>query len=37
VSGVLVDTHIALSALGDPARLSAAERDLLSDHRSTVA
>jgi PIN domain nuclease of toxin-antitoxin system len=31
VSGVLVDTHIALWALGDPARLSAAERDLLID------
>jgi PIN domain nuclease of toxin-antitoxin system len=31
VSGVLVDTHIALLALGDPARLSAAERDLLID------
>jgi PIN domain nuclease of toxin-antitoxin system len=31
VSGVLVDTHIALWALGEPARLSAAERDLLID------
>ncbi|MDX6526573.1 MAG: hypothetical protein QOI43_2084 [Gaiellales bacterium] len=31
MSGVLVDTHIALWALGDPARLSAAERDLLLD------
>jgi PIN domain nuclease of toxin-antitoxin system len=31
VSGVLVDTHIALWALGDPARLSEAERDLLID------
>jgi PIN domain nuclease of toxin-antitoxin system len=31
LSGVLVDTHIALWALGDPARLSAAERDLLLD------
>jgi PIN domain nuclease of toxin-antitoxin system len=31
VSGVLVDTHIALWALGDPARLSAAERALLVD------
>jgi PIN domain nuclease of toxin-antitoxin system len=31
VSGVLVDTHIALLALGDPARLSDAERALLID------
>lgn len=31
MSGVLVDTHIALWALGDPARLSAAERALLID------
>jgi PIN domain nuclease of toxin-antitoxin system len=31
VSGVLVDTHIALWALGDPARLSDAERALLID------
>lgn len=31
MSGVLVDTHIALWALGDPARLSAAERTLLID------
>jgi len=31
VSGVLVDTHIALWALGDPARLSDAERALLVD------
>lgn len=29
MSGVLVDTHIALWALGDPARLSDAERALL--------
>jgi PIN domain nuclease of toxin-antitoxin system len=29
VSAVLVDTHIALWALGDPARLSATERALL--------
>jgi PIN domain nuclease of toxin-antitoxin system len=31
VSGVLVDTHIALWALGDPARLSDAEKALLTD------
>jgi PIN domain nuclease of toxin-antitoxin system len=31
VSGVLVDTRIALWALGEPARLSEAERDLLID------
>jgi PIN domain nuclease of toxin-antitoxin system len=31
VSGVLVDTHIALWALGDPARLRDAERALLVD------
>jgi PIN domain nuclease of toxin-antitoxin system len=31
VSGVLVDTHIALWALGDPARLTAGERVLLLD------
>jgi PIN domain nuclease of toxin-antitoxin system len=31
VSGVLVDTHMALWALGDPARLSNAERSLLVD------
>jgi PIN domain nuclease of toxin-antitoxin system len=31
VSVVLVDTHIALWALGDPARLTAAERTLLVD------
>jgi PIN domain nuclease of toxin-antitoxin system len=31
VSGVLVDTHIALWALGDPARLSEVERALLVD------
>lgn len=31
MSGVLVDTHIALWALGDPARLSGAERALLVD------
>jgi len=31
VSGVLVDTHIALWALGDPSRLSDAERALLLD------
>jgi len=31
VSGVLVDTHIALWALGDPAQLSAAERAVLVD------
>jgi PIN domain nuclease of toxin-antitoxin system len=31
VSGVLVDTHIALWALGDPARLTDAERELLVD------
>lgn len=31
MSGVLVDTHIALWALGDPARLSDAERALLTD------
>jgi PIN domain nuclease of toxin-antitoxin system len=31
VSGVLVDTHIALWALGDPARLSESERSLLID------
>jgi PIN domain nuclease of toxin-antitoxin system len=31
VSGVLVDTHIALWALGDPARLTDAERAVLID------
>jgi PIN domain nuclease of toxin-antitoxin system len=31
VSAVLVDTHIALWALGDPARLTEAERALLID------
>jgi len=31
VNGVLVDTHIALWALGDPARLSEAERAVLTD------
>jgi PIN domain nuclease of toxin-antitoxin system len=31
VSAVLVDTHLALWALGDPARLSAAERATLID------
>ena len=31
MSGVLVDTHIALWALGDPARLTDAERALLVD------
>jgi len=31
VSAVLVDTHVALWALGEPARLSAAERALLID------
>jgi PIN domain nuclease of toxin-antitoxin system len=31
VSGVLVDTHIALWALGEPARLSDGERALLVD------
>jgi PIN domain nuclease of toxin-antitoxin system len=31
VSGVLVDTHIALWALGDPTRLSDTERALLID------
>jgi PIN domain nuclease of toxin-antitoxin system len=31
VSAVLVDTHIALWALGDPTRLSARERALLVD------
>jgi PIN domain nuclease of toxin-antitoxin system len=31
VSGVLVDTHIALWALGDPAQLTDAERALLID------
>jgi PIN domain nuclease of toxin-antitoxin system len=31
MSTVLVDTHIALWALGDPGRLSAAERALLVD------
>lgn len=31
MNGVLVDTHIALWALGDPARLSDAERALLID------
>jgi PIN domain nuclease of toxin-antitoxin system len=31
VSGVLVDTHIALWALGDPARLADAERAVLVD------
>jgi PIN domain nuclease of toxin-antitoxin system len=31
VSAVLVDTHIALWALGDPARLTAEERALLID------
>ena len=31
MSGVLVDTHIALLALGEPTRLSGAERALLID------
>ncbi len=31
MNGVLVDTHIALWALGDPARLSEAERAVLTD------
>lgn len=31
MSGVLIDTHIALWALGDPARLSDAERALMVD------
>jgi PIN domain nuclease of toxin-antitoxin system len=31
VSAVLVDTHVALWALGDPARLTAEERSLLID------
>ena len=31
MTGVLVDTHIALWALGDPARLSQTERMLLTD------
>jgi PIN domain nuclease of toxin-antitoxin system len=31
VSGVLVDTHIALCALGDPDRLTERERSLLVD------
>ena len=31
MSGVLVDTHIALWALGDPARLTGEERALLVD------
>lgn len=31
MSGILVDTHIALWALGDPARLTAAERELMLD------
>jgi PIN domain nuclease of toxin-antitoxin system len=31
VTAVLVDTHIALWALGDPARLTAAERALMVD------
>jgi len=31
VSSVLVDTHIALWALGDPAQLTVAERALLVD------
>lgn len=31
MSAVLVDTHIALWALGDPARLSEAERAVLTD------
>jgi PIN domain nuclease of toxin-antitoxin system len=31
LSSVLVDTHIALWALGDPARLSEAERSVLLD------
>jgi len=31
VSGVLVDTHIALWALGDPARLTGEERAVLLD------
>ena len=31
MSGVLVDTHIALWALGDPGRLIGAERGLLVD------
>ena len=31
MSAVLVDTHLALWALGDPDRLTAAERALLVD------
>jgi PIN domain nuclease of toxin-antitoxin system len=31
VSAVLIDTHIALWALGDPARLTAEERSLMID------
>lgn len=31
VSGVLIDTHIALWALGEPARLTAEERSLMVD------
>lgn len=31
MSGILVDTHIALWALGDPARLTVAERSLMLD------
>ena len=31
MSGVLVDTHIALWALGDPARLTVEERSLMLD------
>jgi PIN domain nuclease of toxin-antitoxin system len=31
VNAVLVDTHIALWALGDPARLTRAERSVLTD------
>lgn len=33
MSGVLVDTHIALWALGEPERLTGAERDILVDPR----
>ena len=31
MSAVLVDTHMALWALGDPARLTEAERSVLTD------
>ncbi len=31
MSALLIDTHIALLALGDPARLTAAERSLMID------